>query len=232
MFLLIRLIDLVGHVLTHRPQPKHLAWLKTSFLSTSCLAWNWHRSTHVPQLLQVSVLFSAIYSEATTWSGMPKRSMAFNEPQQQLQQLHMTSGFSSFFGMKAMWTSPASCVRFRMTNAWANEILLAPSFIASRAWLLRVRHTSTGASHLCHFPRQMQSLTAMVSACLKISSTLVKLRIVCCPWIVILTGIVTGVHRSTYLSMSSSFVQSFASSFICPLIPRFEIAVCGRAGRI
>jgi len=73
------LIELVGHVVKHKPQPKHLDWLKASFSSTICLAWNWQRSTHVPQLLQVSLLFSAMYSEATTWSGMPNLTRALNE---------------------------------------------------------------------------------------------------------------------------------------------------------
>ncbi len=99
---MIKVIDFVGHVLTHKPQPKHLAWLKASFSFTGCLAWNWQRSTHVPQLLHVSGLFWAMYSDATTWSGMPNRSRALNDPQQQLQQLHMTSGFSSSLGIKAM----------------------------------------------------------------------------------------------------------------------------------
>jgi len=106
--LLIIVMDLVGHVLTHRPQPKHLAELKTSFPSeSSCLDLNWHRLTHVPQLLHVSWFCRAMYSDATTASGMPNLTNALNEWQQHEQQLQMTSGLSSPLDVKAMCTKPA-----------------------------------------------------------------------------------------------------------------------------
>jgi hypothetical protein len=122
-------MDFVGHVVTHKPQPKHLAGLKLSFSSMIWRAWNWQRLTHVPQFLHVCWLVWAVYSEATTWSGMPNLMRALSEWQQQEQQLHMTSGFSLSLYVNAMWTRPASCVRFRFTKAWASEIRLAPRFL-------------------------------------------------------------------------------------------------------
>jgi hypothetical protein len=87
-------MDFVGHVVRHRPHPKHLAWLKMSFSSMSWRAWNWQRLTHVPQFLHVCGLVWAMYCDATTWSGMPNLMRALSEWQQQEQQLQITSGFS------------------------------------------------------------------------------------------------------------------------------------------
>lgn len=53
--LLTNFIDLVGHVLRHKPQPKHFTGLKTSVFESSSLASNWQRWTQVPQLLHVSL---------------------------------------------------------------------------------------------------------------------------------------------------------------------------------
>jgi len=172
-------MDFVGHVVVHSPQPKHLFWLNWSLLFMSCLAWNWQRCTHVPQFSQVSVLFWAMYSEATTWFGMPNLTRALNEWQQHEQQLQMTSGFSLSLKVKAKCTSPASWLRFRVTRAWAREIRLAPRFMASFASLSRLRQTSKGASHLCHFALQPQSSKVMICAVLRMFSTLDKSRIVC-----------------------------------------------------
>jgi len=53
--LLTSVIDFVGQVLRQTPQPKHFAELKTILFSAfNCLALNWQRWTHVPQLLQVT----------------------------------------------------------------------------------------------------------------------------------------------------------------------------------
>jgi len=65
--------------------------------------------------------------------------------------------------------------------------------MASFAWLSRVRHTSKGAWHFCSFARQPQSCRLISLALRRMFSMLVRSRIVCWPWMVMLTGMVTGV---------------------------------------
>ena len=89
----IREMEPVGHVLRHRPQPKHLVLSYTSFPSSSRLALNWHLVAHFPRSMHVSRFVAAMNLLETTASDIPNLTRALREWQQHEQQLQMTSGF-------------------------------------------------------------------------------------------------------------------------------------------
>jgi len=78
-----------GHVLTHRPQPKHKSGLKTRDPFTISLAPNWHLSTQIPQSLQAGVSVTDILSDVNRCGAKPYRTIPPRGEQQQVQQLQI-----------------------------------------------------------------------------------------------------------------------------------------------
>ncbi len=81
-------------MVTQTPQPKHFSLSNFIAPFSRLLALNWHLWIHFPQFMHVSGLVTDMYLLAVSASGIPNRTSALIEWQQQEQQLHMTSGFS------------------------------------------------------------------------------------------------------------------------------------------